>query len=123
MILTGVPGAGKTSLFQVEFAGTYTRISLDVLKSREKERNLMRSCLANQRPFVVDDTNVRRIDRAAFMGEAMAAGYRVAGYYFRLPLRAAIKRNSLRDQKEVVPVPALIRSFKQLEPPLLGEGF
>ena len=83
----------------------------------------MNERIAAKSSFVVDNTNVRRQDREWFVRTARSAGYRVLGYVFRLELRAAIKRNSLRKGKQVIPVPALIRIWKVMEPPKLDEGF
>ena len=123
MILIGVPGAGKTTFYQERFASTHVRISLDEVTSRSKLEAKVNDCIAAKNSFVVDNTNVRRQDREWFVRTARSAGYRVVGYVFRLELRAAIKRNSLRKGKQVIPVPALIRIWKGMEPPKLDEGF
>ena len=44
-------------------------------------------------------------------------------YFFRTPLRDAIARNNRRELKQRVPAPAIVSTFKRLEPPALGEGF
>ena len=123
IILVGVPGAGKTTFYRSHFASSHARICLDELKTRTSERAAVQTCIAAGQSFVVDDTNIRGAERKPFIDAAKAAGYRVVGYVFRLELRAAIKRNSLRTGKAVVPVPAIIRSYKQMEPPTLAEGF
>jgi predicted kinase len=123
VILIGVPGAGKTTFYQERFASTHVRISLDDVASRFKLEAKVNDCIAAKSSFVVDNTNVRRQDREWFVRTARSAGYRVIGYVFRLELRAAIKRNSLRKGKQVIPVPALIRIWKATEPPALDEGF
>ena len=123
MILIGVPGAGKTTFYQERFASTHVRISLDEVTSRSKLEAKVNDCIAAKNSFVVDNTNVRRQDREWFVRTARSAGYRVVGYDFRLGLRAAIKRNSLRKGKQVIPVPALIRIWKGMEQPDLNEGF
>ena len=123
MILIGVPGAGKTTFYQERFASTHVRVSLDEVTSRSKLEAKVNDCIAAKNSFVVDNTNVRRQDREWFVRTARSAGYRVLGYVFRLELRAAIKRNSLRKGKQVIPVPALIRIWKGMEQPDLDEGF
>ena len=123
MILIGVPGAGKTTFYQERFASTHVRISLDEVTSRSKLEAKVNDCIAAKNSFVVDNTNVRRQDREWFVRTARSAGYRVVVYVFRLELRAAIKRNSLRKGKQVIPVPALIRIWKGMEQPDLKEGF
>jgi predicted kinase len=118
-----VPGAGKTTFYQERFASTHVRISLDEVTSRSKLEAKVNDCIAAKNSFVVDNTNVRRQDREWFVRTARSAGYRVVGYDFRLGLRAAIKRNSLRKGKQVIPAPALIRIWKGMEQPDLNEGF
>ncbi len=123
VILIGVPGAGKSTFYRERFASTHVRISLDELKTRARELAKARECIGAGKDLVIDNTNVRRQDRAPWIALARAAGYRVSGYFFRLEMRAAIKRNSLRTGNDVIPVPALIKLWKQMEEPSTVEGF
>src|SRR5437899_81752 len=99
VILIGIPGSGKTTFYRERFFETHVRISLDMLRTRERERALLAACLASKQPFVVDNTNIGRLDRASYIERAKAAGFRVAGYYFRTEVRAAIARNKKRTDK------------------------
>ena len=94
-----------------------------MLRTRNRERILLEACLAAKQPFAVDNTNVRRSDRADYIQAARAAGFRVVACFFQTELRAAIWRNNQREGKQKVPVPGLIGKWKQLEPPSLSEGF
>ena len=123
VILIGVQGAGKTSFYRERFFETHVRISLDMLGTRERERLLVACCLHARQPFVVDNTNVLVSERAAYIPAAKSAGFRVIGYSFAPELRAAIARNKVRTDKKPLPVPAIIRSLKRLEPPTPQEGF
>ena len=123
IILVGIQGSGKTTFYQDRFSRTHVRISLDLLRTRERERQLVAECLKASRPFVVDNTNALTSERAGYIASAKAAGFRVTAYYFRTPLRAAIARNNRRNPGEIIPVPALIATFKRLQPPSLDEGF
>ena len=71
----------------------------------------------------MDNTNTLRADRARYIRPAQAAGFRIIAYLFRPTLREAIGRNNRRELKQKVPVPAIIRTFKGLEPPTFNEGF
>jgi len=122
IILVGIQGSGKTTFYRERFSETHVRISLDEVRTRERERALVRECLKAGRPFVVDNTNVLASERATYIAAAKAAGFRVTAYYFRIPLRAAIARNNRRQPGEIIPVPALIATLKRLQPPTLGEG-
>jgi hypothetical protein len=123
VIFVGVQGSGKTTFYKERFFNTHIRISLDMLRTRNREELLFRACLAAQQPFVVDNTNVLVAERARYIGPATAAGFRVTGYYFRSELRDAIRRNVKRDGKKVIPVPGLVGTYKRLQPPEMAEGF
>jgi predicted kinase len=83
----------------------------------------MRDCFRSGRSFVVDNTNATRAARAAYIREAKAAGFTVLCCYFDVPVRTAIGRNNHRKDKKAIPVPAILRMAKQLEPPSVDEGF
>ena|SRR5579871_4028361 len=123
IIFIGIPGAGKTTFYRERFFDTHVRINLDMLRTRERERLLLNACIQGKQPFVVDNTNVAVEDRARYIAPAKAASFRIAGYFFPVELRAAIKRNSLRSRGQVVPVPGVIAKFKKLQAPTLEEGF
>jgi predicted kinase len=123
VLLIGIPGAGKSTFYRARFAATHQRVNLDELRSRTRERDLVRACLASGRPFVVDNTNVRRMDRAPYIEAAKAAGFAVTGYYFPCELREALARNEARAGRSRIPRVALVTKAKRLEPPLGEEGF
>jgi predicted kinase len=123
VILIGVQGSGKTSFYRERFFETHVRISLDMLGTRERERLLVACCLQARQPFVIDNTNVLVSDRAAYIPAAKSAGFRVIGYFLAPELRAAIARNKARTDKKPLPVPAILRSLKRLQPPTPQEGF
>jgi predicted kinase len=123
VILIGVQAAGKTTFYRQRFFETHVRISLDMLRTREREGILIGACLTAKQPFVIDNTNILAIDRAPYIARARSAGFRVTGFYFRSEIRAAIARNQKRTDKKALVVPAILRSYKRLEPPSLREGF
>lgn len=122
VILVGIQAAGKTSFYRERFFDTHVRISLDLMKTRDRERHLIAACLAVGQPFVIDNTNTLASERAPYLAAAKQAGFRSIGYFFKTELRAAIARNNKR-QPGKIPVPAIIRSRKRLEPPTAAEGF
>jgi len=93
-----------------------------MLKTHSRVRLLLEACLAAQQPFVVDNTNMRRSQRAGFIAPPKAAGFRVIGYYFPCELRDAIRRNLQRSEGRIPPA-AVGATRKQLEVPALAEGF
>jgi hypothetical protein len=80
VILCGVQGSGKTTLYRDRFAATHEHVSLDVLGSRAREAKLITECLEECRSFVVDNTNPTVADRARYIDAARAAGFKVVGY-------------------------------------------
>jgi predicted kinase len=123
VILIGLQGAGKTTYYNQNFAQTHIHISKDVQKNPARENALFSDCLRNGQSVVVDDTNLSRASRSGFVVAAKAAGYRVIACYFDVSVRTAIGRNNHRSDKKPVPVPALLRFAKLLEPPACEEGF
>jgi hypothetical protein len=77
IVLCGVQGAGKTTLYRDRFAATHEHVSLDVLGSRAREAALIAECLEAGRPFVVDNTNPTVADRARYIGPAREAGFKL----------------------------------------------
>jgi len=84
---------------------------------------LLDKCIAEGRSFAVDNTNATRSARAPYIRKAREAGYHVTACYFDVPTRTAIGRNNHRTDKKPIPVPAMLRTAKQMEPPTDAEGF
>jgi predicted kinase len=119
VIFAGLQGAGKTTYFLDHFAASHEHISRDI----RPEAGPLRQCLDSGRSFVVDNTNATRASRAQYIKDAKAAGFRVVAYFFDTPVRTAIGRNNHRKDKKPIPVPAILRTAKLLQPPSLDEGF
>ncbi len=122
VIFIGLQGSGKTTYFTNHFAATHTHVSRDIQETAERERALIHECLRSGRSFVLDNTNATRAVREPYIREAKAAGFRVLSYFFDTPVRTAIGRNNHRKDKKPIPVPAMLRTAKRLEPPSLEEG-
>jgi len=123
VIFIGVQGSGKTTFYKERLFETHVRVSRDMLKTRHSEGLLIAACLAARQPFVVDDTNSVKSQRAGHIAGAKAAGFRVNGYFFRCDLKDALRRNRQRPPGRVVPPAAVAATFKRLEPPSFSEGF
>ena len=74
ILLIGIPAAGKTTFYQQRFAQTHVRISLDMLRTRKRERLLLEACIAGKMPFVSDNTNATPQQRAIYLKAARTAG-------------------------------------------------
>jgi predicted kinase len=123
LIFVGIQASGKSSFYRERFFTTHLRISLDLLRTRHRERTLLAWCLQHGQRFVVDNTNPTAEERAAYIAPARAAGFRVVGYAFAVDVPASITRNAARPVGEQVPVPAIGGTKKRLAWPQRDEGF
>jgi predicted kinase len=123
VIFCGTQATGKSSFYRERFFRTHVRLSLDLLRTRHRERLLLQACLEARQPFVIDNTNPTRRDRARYVEPARAAGFRVIGYYFDAPLEAALRRNAARAPSERVPIAGIRGTYKRFEAPTPAEGF
>jgi len=123
VLLIGIPGSGKSTFYRERSFNTHVRLSLDLLKTRERELAILRACLSVGQSFVVDNTNVTVEERARYISAARAAGFRVIGYFFQANVRRSIALNKMREPGKSVPVYGVLRAYKRLVPPDPSEGF
>jgi predicted kinase len=123
ILFVGIQGAGKSTFYLQRFFDTHIRISLDMLRTRYRERVFLHACILGKQPFVVDNTNVLAAERERYIAPAREAGFRVVGYYFPVPVRQAIGRNQKREGKKKIPVQGILGTQKRLQPPRREEGF
>ena len=123
VIFVGIQGSGKSTFYKERFFKTHVRINLDMLRTRHREKLLLRACLDAGQSFVIDNTNATHEDRARYIAPAKAAGFKVTGYYFRSNLQDCLKRNEQREGKERIPPQGVIGAYKRLQLPTLAEGF
>ena len=123
VIFTGIQASGKSTFYKERFYDTHVRINLDMLRTRNREAILVQACFRARQPFVVDNTNPTRADRARYIGPAKEAGFRVVSYYFDVDLRESIQRNAQRAGKARIPVFGIHGTHSKLEAPSPDEGF
>ena len=121
VVFIGLQASGKSSFYKERFFSTHVRISLDLLRTRNRERRLLTMCLETQQPFVIDNTNPTRVERAKYIDAARAAKFSVVGFYFRSKAEECLVRNQLRTDR--VPDVGILSTAKKLELPTLEEGF
>ncbi|HEV7330630.1 MAG TPA: AAA family ATPase [Flavisolibacter sp.] len=123
VVFTGIQGSGKTTFYAERFLKTHLRISLDMLKTRNKERLFIQTCLATGQKFVVDNTNPTIAERKKYIEAAKEAAFKVVGYFFNAAVPEALERNRQRSGKELVSEIDIWAINKKLQPPTLAEGF
>ena len=123
VIFVGLQGAGKSSFYKERLFATHLRLSLDMLKTRHRERLFLRTCVESRLPFVVDNTNPTRAERRVYIQAAKEAGFRVVGYYFQSRIEDCQRRNEQRPVAQQVPLRGVLGTAARMELPSLGEGF
>jgi predicted kinase len=123
VILVGIQASGKSTFYKERFFDTHVRISRDLLRTKNRESQLLDTCIRTQQPFVVDNTNPLAEERARYILPAQAARFRVVCYFFRTETRAAIARNNKREGRARIPIPGILGTYKKLNEPRPEEGF
>jgi predicted kinase len=116
IVLCGIQGSGKTTLYRDRFVGTHVHVSLDRLRTRRREAELVRTCLQAGQPFVVDNTNPTPADRHRYVAPAREAGFRVIGYLVDADAGQAFARAG-------IPPARVAATARSLQPPTPEEGF
>ena len=94
VLLCGLQGSGKTTLYRDRFAATHVHVCLDELRTRPREAGLLERCLEAGLAFVVDNTNPTPADRARYVDPARAAGFKVVGYLVEVDPAVAVARRA-----------------------------
>ena len=94
VLLCGLQGSGKTTLYRDRFAATHVHVNLDDLRTRSREASLLGRCLEERLAFVVDNTNPTPADRARYVDPARAAGFKVVGYLVEIDPAVAVARRT-----------------------------
>jgi predicted kinase len=123
ILFIGIPAVGKSTFYQERFFTNHVRINLDMLKTRVRELLILQACLRGKQPFIVDNTNTLKRERARYLELAKPAGFPVVGYYFLSRLQEALARNRLRTGQAHISKKGILAKYSQLEVPSLAEGF
>jgi predicted kinase len=123
IVFCGIPASGKTTFYRETFFATHVRVSLDLLKTRQREDVLLKACFAARQPVVVDNTNVTAAQRKRYVEMAHAAGFKATLYFFDVSTRTAVGRNGAREKIARVPNVGIFTAQKKLQRPTRAEGF
>lgn len=123
IVFCGIQATGKSTFYQQRFFHSHVRISMDLLRTRNREQRLLQLCLEIQMPCVIDNTNPTRAERARYIEPARQAGFAVVGYYFQAPIAEALVRNQQRPLARQVPEVGIRATRNRLELPQYAEGF
>jgi predicted kinase len=122
VVLCGVQGSGKTTLYRDRFLATHVRVSMDLLRTRTREAAFVELCLQTRQPFVVDNTNPTAADRRRYVEPARAAGFKLLAYVVEVDAaeaqaragRARIPDSGLRDTARRFIAPTAAEGFDEL---------
>jgi hypothetical protein len=123
VIFCGIQASGKSTFYRERFFDTHVRISMDLLRTRRRERLLLEACIEGGQRFVVDNTNPTAAERARYITPALAAHFDVIGYFFDADPRTAFERNRRRPGRAAIPAAGLFGTQKRLQLPTIDEGF
>lgn len=124
IIFCGTQATGKSSFYKQNFFNTHVRISLDLLKTRNREKQFIELCLDTELSFVIDNTNPTKEDRKKYIDkirEKRDCG--IICYYFQSKIEDALHRNAGRTGKERIPDVGIRATHSKIELPSYDEGF
>lgn len=125
IIFVGVQASGKSTFYNKYFTNYFLRLSMDVLKTRHRERTLLKACLDSKSKFVIDNTNPTIEDRKYYIDliNDHKFDYTIECYYFVSSLKNCLDRNRLRSKIPGVPEIAIYSTHGKLKIPTYEEGF
>ncbi len=124
ILFCGIQASGKSSFYKHYFFTTHLHISLDLLKTRNRENRFLELCLETEQSCVIDNTNPTRKERTFYIEKAKKKkNCTVIGYYFQSKIEEALFRNSERSGKARIPDIGIKSTYVQLQLPTYDEGF
>lgn len=123
IIFMGLQATGKSSFYKEKFFNSHLRISMDLLNTRNKERQFIEKCFELHQQFVIDNTNPTIADRERYIQALKENNYKVIGYFFQSRIKDSIARNEARTGKDKIPQVGIFATYKKMELPSLKEGF
>jgi len=128
ILMVGSIASGKTILSQNPMFAGYVHLNNDTIKNAKKLRERFETAIGTGQSVIIDNTNPQSETRKAYITKAKGAGYKVYVYYMDFPKELSIHLNHMRAQLHhgqypAVPIIAIHKYYKDLEPPQSQEGF
>ncbi len=123
ILLVGIQASGKSTFYKERYLDTHLRLNMDMLRTRYREKLLLKAFVEAKQPFVVDNTNPLPEDRAKYIEAARTQRFRIVGYFFVPDYEESIRRNARRTGKTQVSEIGIQSVAKKLVPPFYAEGF
>ena len=123
IIFIGLQASGKSTFYRERFFDTHMRISMDLLNTRNKERQFIQACLKLQQRLVIDNTNPTVDERTRYIQDFKRYKFKAIGYYFRTNLEKSLHYNEKRMGKAKVNRFGILSTHKRLQLPSFEEGF
>jgi predicted kinase len=123
VVFTGIQASGKSTFYAQHLLHSHVRVSLDVMRTRHREKRLYEICLEIAQPVVIDNTNPSREERARYIQPAKERGFRVVGYYFASSIQDSLARNRQREGARRIPDQGVRGTHARLVVPSYDEGF
>ena len=121
IIFIGISASGKSHYYFDNFRDSHIRINLDMLKTRNREKILVKACIDSKTNFVVDNTNLTVEDRKKYFEWLKDKKYEITACVFKTSLKECILRNSKRHRQ--VPPGIIASMLNKIEQPSKEEGF
>lgn len=122
VIMMGIQGSGKSTFCATKYP-EYSRINLDTLRTRKKEKDALWLAINRKENIIIDNTNPTKADRMKYIEAGKASQYKIIGCFMQSVLHDCIERNNTRTGKAVIPAIAIANTSSKLEMPGFEEGF
>ena len=120
VLMVGVALSGKTTYIKANF--DHERVALSFFdNNRKKELEYIEECLKAGRSVVIDDTNLTISIRKQHMDLAKKYNAKVRGILMNTSMALLEKRQ--KSRRDPFPLTVIYKQLKQLETPVLDEGF
>jgi len=120
VLMIGIALSGKTTYIKANFK--HERIALSHFDNdRKKELEYIEECLIKGKSVVIDDTNLTEAIRKQHIELGKKYNAKIRGIFMNTSQGILEKRQ--KSRRDPFPLSAIYKQLKQLETPLIGEGF